>query len=92
MEKVKNLREGNKKLEGKIDQQKQTKKMLKSLFLEQTTRRMDKPTPEQLKMLEDSDDDDDDFASDSSEDSSSELESSQSDPEPPQKRGRKIKT
>lgn len=86
MEKVKHLREGNKKLEGKIEQQKQTKKMLKSLFLEQTTRRMDRPTPEQLKMLEESEDDDDLLSSSSN---SSEFESSQeeeSDPEPPRRR------
>lgn len=92
MEKVKNLREGNKKLEGKIEQQKQTKRMLKQLFLEQTTRRMEKPTLEQLKMLQDSDDDDDDdMDSSSSNDSSNDLNSSEeSGSEPPTSR-RKVK-
>lgn len=42
MQKVQELREGNKKLEGKIEEQKKTKKMLKNLFLQQTAIRMDK--------------------------------------------------
>lgn len=80
MVKVTELREGNKKLEGKIEEQKRTKKMLKNLFLEQTTRRMDKPTAEQMAMLDDSDDDE--IPSDSGSNASS-SESSESEPEPP---------
>lgn len=37
MKKVQELREGNKKLEGKIEEQKRTKKMLKNLFLQQVS-------------------------------------------------------
>ena len=99
MIKVTELREGNKKLEGKIEEQKRTKKMLKNLFLEQTTRRMvsytykllictllylfiqDKPTPEQMAMLDDSDDDE--IPSEDSGNNATTSESSESEPEPP---------
>lgn len=94
MKKVTKLREGNKKLEGKIANQKETKKWLKDLFLEQTTKRSEKPTEEQLKFLFAKDDDDDEFASSASSESSdggeqSESES-ESEPEPP-KKSRKVK-
>lgn len=48
MKRVKKLREDNKMLEGKIDEQKKTKKFLKELFIQQTTSssRMEKPTKE----------------------------------------------
>lgn len=46
MKRVKKLREDNKHLEGKIDQQKKTKKFLKDLFLQQTTNKMEQPTKE----------------------------------------------
>lgn len=46
MKRVKKLREDNKLLEGKIDEQKKTKKFLKDLFLQQTTSKMEKPTEE----------------------------------------------
>lgn len=68
-------------LEGKIDEQKKTKKFLKDLFLAQTTNRMDKPTKEQLELInEDSSEDDqeseeqsaDDSLSDEDDDSESE--------------------
>lgn len=38
-------------MEGKIDEQRKTKKFLKDLFLQQTTNKMDKPTKEQLELI-----------------------------------------
>lgn len=46
MKRVKKLREDNKHLEGKIEEQKKTKKFLKDLFLQQTTSKMEQPTKE----------------------------------------------
>lgn len=46
MKRVKKLREDNKLLEGKIEEQKKTKKFLKDLFLQQTTNKMEQPTKE----------------------------------------------
>lgn len=46
MKRVKKLREDNKHLEGKIEEQKKTKKFLKDLFLQQTTNKMEKPSNE----------------------------------------------
>lgn len=46
MKRVKKLREDNKLLEGKIDEQKKAKKFLKDLFLQQTTNKMESPTKE----------------------------------------------
>lgn len=67
---VRKLREENKVLEGKIDEQKKTKKFLKDLFLAQTTNRMDKPTSEQLSLInEDSSEDDQESEQSSVEDS-----------------------
>lgn len=48
---VKKLREDNKLLEGKIDEQKKTKKFLKDLFLQQTTSKMKSPTKEVIILL-----------------------------------------
>lgn len=45
------MREDNKVLEGKIEEQKKTKKFLKDLFLQQTTNKMEKPSKEQLDMI-----------------------------------------
>lgn len=44
MKRVRKLKEDNKHLEGKIDEQKKTKKFLKELFLQQTTNKMEQPT------------------------------------------------
>lgn len=44
MRRVRKLKEDNKCLEGKIDEQKKTKKFLKELFLQQTTNKMEQPT------------------------------------------------
>lgn len=45
-QRVKKLREQNKVLEGKIEEQKKAKKFLKDLFLQQTTSKMEKPSKE----------------------------------------------
>lgn len=43
---VRKLKEQNKRLEGKIEEQKKSKKFLKDLFLQQTTSKMEQPTKE----------------------------------------------
>lgn len=50
MKRVKKLREDNKHLEGKIEEQKKTKKFLKDLFLQQTTSKMEQPTKEVIQL------------------------------------------
>jgi len=77
MKKVRKLREENKVLEGRIDEQKKTKKFLKDLFLQQTTNKMEKPTKEQLDLLNEADD------SSTQEDSESEQSESESEPGSP---------
>lgn len=77
---VRKLREENKHLEGKIDEQKKTKKFLKELFLQQTTTRMDKPTKQQLELIkEDSTDDEEESEHSEVSDSSSEDDSESED-------------
>lgn len=65
MKKVQKLRDENKTLEGKIDEQKKTKKFLKDLFLQQTTTKMEKPTQEQWDMINEEDSESDENRSES---------------------------
>jgi len=65
MKRVKRLREDNKMLEGKIEEQKKTKKFLKDLFLQQTTNKMEKPTQEQWDLINNSDTSDEESEHDS---------------------------
>ncbi|CAG9799810.1 unnamed protein product [Chironomus riparius] len=88
MYKVQKLKEENKKLEGKIDEQKKTKKFLKDLFLQQTTSKMQNPTEEQWKLIKEEDSDDDEINSDEDgtldeSQSQSNSEESESEPAPP---------
>ncbi|CRK96222.1 CLUMA_CG009649, isoform A [Clunio marinus] len=74
MKRVKKLREDNKLLEGKIEEQKKTKKFLKDLFLQQTTNKMEQPSKEQWDLINNTDsseesDHDSESAMDSDEDS-----------------------
>lgn len=78
MQRVRKLKEDNKLLEGKIDEQKKTKKFLKDLFLQQTTNKMEKPTAEQLSLLNEASSDEEK----ESERSSSEMEDSEEDSNP----------
>lgn len=79
MTRVRKLKEDNKLLEGKIDEQKKTKKFLKDLFLQQTTNKMEKPTAEQLMLLNQPSSEDED---EESERSSSGMEESSEDSNP----------
>ena len=45
------LKQNNCNLEGKINELKKTKKILKDLFLEQTTKKLEKPTTEQWALI-----------------------------------------
>ncbi|CAO1300804.1 unnamed protein product [Diamesa hyperborea] len=45
------LKQNNSNLEGKIIELKKTKKILKDLFLEQTTKKLEKPTTEQWALI-----------------------------------------
>jgi hypothetical protein len=58
---VRKLKEDNKVLEGKIDEQRKTKKFLKDLFLQQSTNKDEKLTAEQLALLQEASSEDDDF-------------------------------
>lgn len=78
MQRVRKLKEDNKLLEGKIDEQKKTKKFLKDLFLQQTTNKMEKPTAEQLALLNEASSDEEK----ESERSSSGMEESEEDSNP----------
>lgn len=78
MVRVRKLKEDNKLLEGKIDEQKKTKKFLKDLFLQQTTNKMDKPTAEQLALLNEPSSEEEE----ESERSSSEMDDSDDDSNP----------
>jgi hypothetical protein len=91
MQRVQKLKEENKKLEGKIDEQKKTKKFLKDLFLQQTTSKMQNPTSEQWQLIneENSEDEIESEADSSSSEESS--ESSEEEEQPPQKRRRSRK-
>lgn len=92
MARVQKLKEENKKLEGKIDEQKKTKKFLKDLFLQQTTSKMQTPTAEQWALIneENSEDEVESDASDSNmSPSSSSAESSESEPVQKRRKGRK---
>lgn len=85
MYRVQKLKEENKKLEGKIDEQKKTKKFLKDLFLQQTTSKMQNPTEEQWNLIREEDSEDEELNSDDGtlEESQSDSEESESEPEPP---------
>lgn len=79
MTRVRKLKEDNKLLEGKIDEQRKTKKFLKDLFLQQTTNKMEKPTSEQLELLNEPSSEEDE---EESERSSSGMEDSDEDSNP----------
>lgn len=85
MYRVQKLKEENKKLEGKIDEQKKTKKFLKDLFLQQTTSKMQNPTEEQWKLIREEDSEDEELNSNDGtlEESASDSEESESEPDPP---------
>ena len=86
MQRVQKLKEDNKKLEGKIDEQKKTKKFLKDLFLQQTTSKMQNPTEEQWNLIKEEDSDDEEFNSEDDgtlEESQSNSSESESEPTPP---------
>lgn len=90
MERVQKLKEDNKMLEGKIDEQRKTKKFLKDLFLQQTTSKLQNPTKEQWDLIKEEDSDDDLPKSDIEQDSESSSSSSSEESEPkPQRKRRK---
>ncbi|KAG5666846.1 hypothetical protein PVAND_014856 [Polypedilum vanderplanki] len=89
MARVQKLKEENKKLEGKIDEQKKTKKFLKDLFLQQTTAKMQNPTPEQWALINEENSEDEIESEVSTQSSIDESSSSEEEPAPKRKRGKK---
>jgi hypothetical protein len=76
----------NKKLEGKIEEQKKTKKFLKDLFLQQTTSKMQNPTEEQWALIREDDSDDEEEIHSEEETSENDSETEESEPETKRKR------